>query len=734
MNYATSDETIQTILTAGHRDPFSVLGLHEDGPGGSLIARVFFPGAKAVTLVTPHTLKPIVALERLHDGGFFAGQPRRRKKRFPYRLHIDMGDRVLEVDDPYRFPPIIPDEDLKRLATGTHWSSFSLMGAHFIEMEGVAGVSFAVWAPNATRVSVVGDFNNWDGRRHVMRLRHQAYIWEIFIPGLTEDNVYMYELENGKRGVLPLKADPYGFAHEQPPKTMSRLCKMDKHVWTDASWLKNRGEKAAKNAPISIYEVHLGSWRRCPEEDSRFLTYRELADQLVPYLTDMGFTHLQVLPINEHPFYGSWGYQTLGLYAPTRRYGRPEDFQYLVSCCHEAGIGVFLDWVPGHFPVDDHGLSSFDGTHLYEHANWQRGYHPDWNTLIYNYGRHEVTNFIISSALFWLEHYHIDGLRVDAVASMIYLNYSRREGEWQPNKYGGNTNLEALDLIRRLNEQVALHEGVVTIAEESTAWPGVTCAIEDGGLGFNYKWNMGWMNDTLAYMKHDPVHRKHHHGKMTFGLVYGFDESFVLPLSHDEVVHMKGSLIGRMPGDEWRRFANLRAYFGFMWTHPGKKTLFMGGEFGQYREWNHDASLDWHLLEYAYHRGVQTLVRDLNHLYRGTPALHQRDCDPRGFTWIRVNEHEESFFAYLRLGEEGTAPVLVICNFTPVPRQDYRFGVPAAGFWDEQLNTDDEIYGGSDMGNRPGARSQAVPCDSQPHSVVLTLPPLATVVLVLRQM
>jgi len=732
MDYGTNLEIMKAITRGDFGDPFSVLGLHEDGPGGALIVRVFFPDALEIEVLEYRSEKRIVALEQLLPEGFFAGSLGRRKKRFPYKLRITLEEETLVMEDPYRFHHLLDEKESLAVTNGDFWRIYDKLGAHFTRMEGVSGVSFAVWAPNASRVSVVGDFNNWDGRRHVMRLRHKCSVWEIFIPGLTEGDVYMYELKDRRGNLMALKADPFGFAHECPPETASVVYDLGKLKWADKTWMNNRATRNALDAPISVYEVHLGSWRRVPEDGNRWLTYRELAEQLVPYLTEMGFTHLQVMPIHEHPFYGSWGYQPLGLYAPTRRYGSPEDFKYLVEQCHKAGIGVYMDWVPGHFPSDDHGLAHFDGTCLYEHEDPRQGYHPDWNTYIYNFGRNEVTNFLISNALFWLEQYHIDGLRVDAVASMLYLDYSRNEGEWIPNQHGGNTNLEAIDLLRNLNEVVRDHEGAVTIAEESTAWPGVSRPTSKGGLGFDFKWNMGWMHDTLEYMKLDPIYRRHHHHKMTFGLVYAFNENFMLPLSHDEVVHMKGSLLGRMPGDTWKRFANLRAYYGFMWGHPGKKLLFMGGEIAQVREWNHDASLDWHLVQNSRHRGVQSLIRDLNLLYRELPALHQYDCDPAGFQWVRVDEEVESYYAWLRFGKEGTKPVLCVCNMTPVVREALRFGVPKAGFWAERLNTDAALYGGSDVGNGKGVKTEAVACDDDDQSVVLTLPPLATLFLEYR--
>jgi len=553
-------------------------------------------------------------------------------------------------------------------------------------------------------------------------------LWEIFVPGVEAGARYKFEIKGSQGQLLPLKADPYARAAELRPNTASVVQGVDGFDWADADWYGSQTARNARDAPISIYEVHLGSWRR-GEDGKRFLSYRELAEQLVPYVSDMGFTHIELLPVSEHPFDGSWGYQPIGLFAPTSRFGTPEDFGFFVDACHRSGLGVLLDWVPGHFPADPHGLIVFDGTALYEHADPRQGFHQDWKTLIYNFGRNEVRNFLINSALFWLDRYHADGLRVDAVASMLYLDYSRRAGEWIANRYGGNENLEAIDMLRRFNE--LLYErfpGAMTVAEESTAWPGVSRPTHLGGLGFGYKWNMGWMHDTLEYMKRDPVYRRYHHNQITFSLAYAFSENYVLPLSHDEVVHGKGSLIGRMPGDAWQQFANLRVYYGFMWTHPGKKLMFMGGEFAQGREWNHDAGLDWHSLETHWHAGVQRLVRDLNRLYRAAPALHQRDCEAEGFAWIEANDADHSILAFERRGKPGAPPVVVVSNFTPNPHPGYRVGVPAPGFYAERLNTDAEIYGGSGMGNLGGVHAEPVACQNRPQSIVVTVPPMATVV------
>lgn len=725
----TNIEIAKAICRGDYGDPFSVLGMHEL-KDKSQVVRVFFPEATKVEVVDKKSGRVVCDLERMLPEGFFAGMMGRRKKPFAYKLKVTIEDEVLNMEDPFRFGTILSDRDVQMIVDGNHWRSYEILGSHITKIDGVTGVTFAVWAPNASRVSVVGDFNNWDGRRHIMRLRHRCSVWEIFIPGLTEGDQYMYEIKDRNGVLLPKKTDPYAFATECPPHKASEIRRIDHFKWADKNWMKNRAKRMAKNAPISVYEVHLGSWKRVPEEDNRYLTYRELADQLVPYLKEMGFTHVELMPVSEYPFYGSWGYQPVSLFAPTRRFGDPEDFKYMVERFHQEDIGVIIDWVPAHFPADNHGLARFDGTALYEHEDPRLGHHPDWKTLIYNYGRVEVANFLISNALFWLDRYHIDGLRVDAVASMLYLDYSRQDGEWIPNRHGGNTNLEAIDLLRNLNELVhGEFDGAVTIAEESTAWPGVTAATSKGGLGFTYKWNMGWMHDTLSYVEKDPIHRRYHHHQMTFGMIYAYNENFMLPLSHDEVVHMKGSLIRKMPGDSWRKAANLRAYYGFMWTHPGKKLLFMGGEFAQEREWNHENSLDWHLLKGRYHAGIQQLVKDLNAYYRKTPALHQLDTDPSGFKWVQADASEESYYAYLRFDEDAKNPVLIVCNFTPVPRYNYTFGVPKPGKWVEAINTDALAYGGSDISNGTHIETTEEETNGQPYKLSLTIPPLSTLIL-----
>jgi 1,4-alpha-glucan branching enzyme len=619
-----------------------------------------------------------------------------------------------------------------RISDPTSDAVYMKLGAHHLDLGGIEGFLFTVWAPNARRVSVVGDFNSWDGRCHPMRRRHEGGVWELFIPDGRPEQRYKFEIIGLQGNVLALKADPLAFAAEHPPATASILKKPPQFDWRDAEWMAARSAKNHRKEPMSIYECHLGSWARVPEEGNRYLTYRELAVRLIPYVKNLGFTHIELLPITEFPFDGSWGYQPISLYAPTSRFGTPEDFVAFVEAAHAAGIGIILDWVPAHFPNDPHGLSYFDGTHLYEHADPRLGFHQDWGTYIYNFERREVMSFLVANARFWLERYHLDGLRVDAVASMLYLDYSRKPGEWIPNRYGGNENLGAIDFIRKMNEVAyASSPGAVTIAEESTAWPGVSQPTYTGGLGFGFKWNMGWMHDTLRYISKDPVFRRYHHHDLTFGLLYAFSENFILPLSHDEVVHGKGSLLGKMPGDQWQRFANLRAYFGFMWGHPGKKLLFMGGEFAQEREWNHDTSLDWHLLDDSYHKGVQNLIRDLNQAYSSIPALHERDCEAKGFEWIVSDDRDNSVVAWLRRGDDENSLAVVVSNFTPVAREGYRVGVPSPGFYRETVNTDAALYGGTNVGNLGGVMAQDAPSHGRPYSLTLTIPPLATLILVL---
>ncbi len=739
-----STPEIAQLCSGRCADPFAVLGLHRDVDGQAWV-RAFLPGATAVTVIGASDARPLGTLIQCHPDGVFDGpvalpagaggtegtaaHTTTTTTRPPaYRLHIRWADGQHQVsDDPYSFGPLLGELDAWLLAEGTHLRPFEVLGANPQVRHGVAGTGFAVWAPNASRVSVVGDFNHWDGRRHPMRLRRACGVWELFIPGVTSGARYKYELLGPQGDLLPQKADPMARAAELRPATASVVAALAKPVPRSAA----RQAANALGAPISIYEVHLGSWRRQVEDGNRWLTWDELADSLVPYAVGLGFSHVELLPISEHPFDGSWGYQPLGLYAPTARFGDASGFLRFVERAHEAGLGVILDWVPAHFPTDAHGLGLFDGTHLYEYADPREGYHPDWNTLICNLGRTEVRNFLIGNALYWLERFGVDGLRVDAVASMLYRDYSRKAGEWIPNVHGGRENLEAISFLRRLNEVVgAERPQAITLAEESTAFPAVSRPTYAGGLGFHYKWNMGWMHDTLTYMARDPVHRSHHQAELSFGLVYAFNENFVLPLSHDEVVHGKGSLIGKMPGDTWQQFANLRAYYGFMWGHPGKKLLFMGCEFAQVREWNHDSSLDWHLLEDPAHAGVQRLVADLNALQRALPALHQRDFSSDGFEWIDHQDAARSLLAFVRHGDGDAHPVLVLSNFTPVVQRGLRFGVPRAGQWVERLNTDSVHYGGSNVGTPLGvARSEAVASNGRPQSVLVDLPPLACVFL-----
>ena len=727
--------TLDALMRADHGDPFAVLGMHHTGT--ALVVRALLPGAAEVELLDVLGRR-LCALTRQESSALFTGAVPRRRNPFEYRLRIrwtDAEGRALEpvvVDDAYRFAPLIRDTDLYLLAEGTHHRPYEWMGAHPQIHEGTGGTRFVVWAPSARRVSVVGSFNQWDGRRHLMRRRHECGLWEIFVPQVGEGDLYKFEVL-GADGVVRVKADPYAFRAEVRPQTASVVQRLLPGVAID----ETRRQANALDAAVSVYEVHLGSWRR--GEDGRWLSYRELAEQLVPYVRDLGFTHIELLPVHEHPFDGSWGYQPTGLYAPTSRFGTPEDFRAFVDAAHAAGLGVILDWVPGHFPTDAFALAEFDGTHLYEHADPREGFHQDWNTLIYNYGRTEVRNFLVGNALYWIERFGIDGLRVDAVASMLYRDYSRRDGEWIPNRHGGRENLEAIEFLRRANFIVGTQRPeAVMIAEESTSFPLVTRPpsqdLQSGGLGFHYKWNMGWMNDTLAYFSRDPVYRSHHHDQLRFSLMYAFSENFVLPLSHDEVVHGKGSLIRKMPGDDWQKFANLRAYLGFMWGHPGKKLLFMGCEFAQWNEWNEAAQLDWPLLEQAPHAGVQRLVRDLNAVLRHYPALHQRDVQPEGFAWVSHEDAQHSVIVFERRAapdEAGhAARVLVICNLTPVVRHGWRIGVPQAGAWRELINTDQTVYGGSGVGNGV-LESEALPWQDQAQSIVMTLPPLATVMLVI---
>jgi 1,4-alpha-glucan branching enzyme len=622
---------------------------------------------------------------------------------------------------------LLGEQDLFLFNEGTHLRLYEKLGAHPLTIGGVEGTYFAVWAPDAEQVSVIGEFNSWDKASHTLQPKGNSGLWERFFPDIRKGTIYKYHVTSRYSNYRVDKADPFAFYAEVPPKTGSIIWELA-YDWNDHEWMAARRQRNALDAPMAIYEVHLGSWRRVPEEGNRSLTYHELAPQLAEYVQSMGFTHVEFLPVMEHPFYGSWGYEVTGYFAPTSRYGTPQDLMYLIDYLHQRGIGVILDWVPAHFPRDEHGLGYFDGTHLFEHQDPQQGVHPDWDSFIFNYGRNEVRGFLLSNALFWLDKYHVDGLRIDAVASMLYLDYSRKEGEWIPNEYGGRENLRAIEFLRRFNEEVYKHyPDTQTIAEESTAWPMVSRPLYIGGLGFGLKWDMGWMHDTLSYMSRDPIHRKHHHNELTFRQIYASAENFVLPLSHDEVVHGKGSLLGKMPGDDWRKFANLRLLFGYMYAQSGKKLLFMGGEFGQWNEWNHDGSLDWHLLEYAAHAGVQRWVEDLNRLYRSEPALYERDCDGAGFAWIDCNDAEQSVLSFLRQGRMEKDTIAVVCNFTPVPRLNYQIGVPQSGFWKELLNSDAEGYGGSHQGNLGGVEAVPVSVHGHYHSLTITLPPLGIV-------
>jgi 1,4-alpha-glucan branching enzyme len=732
-------EAIKPVIHGYHENPFEVLGPHEIQDNGrrAIAVRAFLPDAQRAWVVDPQhgATSP---MRRIHPAGLYEAIVDPQNSGFnPQSSNFDPRNYMLRatshtgetttMHDPYAFEPLLTDYDLHLLAEGTHWKSYERLGAHQRTVNGVKGVNFAVWAPNAESVGILGDFNGWDARRHMMRKHIPSGVWELFIPGLTVGALYKYAVKN--QGNVVEKCDPYGFAAEIPPKTANIVTDLDNYKWNDGEWVAKRPERNALDNPLSFYEVHLGSWRRDPADPDRWLSYRELAPMLAEYCTKMGFTHVELLPVSEHPFTGSWGYQTVGYYAATSRYGTPQDFMYLVDVLHQNGIGVIIDWVPAHFPKDDHGLRRFDGTALYEHEDPRKGEHPDWGTMIFNYGRNEISNFLLSNALFWFDKYHIDGLRVDAVASMLYLDYSRNEGEWIPNCYGGRENLEAIDFFKRFNEEShAQYPGVLTIAEESTAYTGVSKPTYLGGLGFSLKWNMGWMNDTRRYMAHEPIHRQYHHDELTFSLIYAFSENYVLPMSHDEIVHGKGSLMDQMPGDLWQKAANLRLLYGYMWTHPGKKLLMMGSEFGQWNEWNCNESLQWHLLETETHQGVQRWLADLNALYRREPALHQMDFDWHGFEWIDCHNYQDSILAYIRKAKDPNDYVIVCHNFTPVPRHSYRIGVPEACWYQEIANSDSTYYAGSDVGNGGGILALAEESHGRPASLIFTLPPLSTVV------
>lgn len=726
---------IERICNGQHSDSFSILGPHLV-EGKHLFIRAFLPNAQQVQVIEMASRRLIGKLHALNSQGFF-------ERAFPittpttYRLRVTWADGSESIaHDPYQFAPLLTDLDLWLFNEGTHLRPYEMLGAEPLQIEGVAGTRFSVWAPNASRVSVVGNFNFWDGRRHPMRLRAPSGVWELFLPDVACGALYKFEIRSREGQLLPARADPYARRSELRPATASIVADLPPRVAGASQWREANSLKA----PMSIYEVHLGSWRRklvkaidrgTDAEHGQWLNWDELAETLIPYAQQMDFTHLELLPIQEHPFDGSWGYQPIGLYSPTSRFGDPEGLTRFISACHARDLGVLLDWVPAHFPNDVHGLAQFDGTPLYEYADPREGFHRDWNTLIYNFARPQVRSFLQGNSLYWLERFGVDGLRVDAVSSMLYRDYSREPGEWIPNQEGGRENYEAIALLKRINEIIGTERPeAMTAAEESTSYPAVSRPTYAGGLGFHYKWNMGWMHDTLSYMARDPIYRKHHHNEMTFGMAYAYSENFILPISHDEVVHGKGSLIGKMPGDHWQKFANLRAYLGFMFTHPGKKLLFMGCEFGQWKEWNHDQSLDWHLLAEPSHEGVRCLVRDLNQLYRGTAALHELDFEPRGFEWIDANDAEQSILSYLRRGHAQQSLCVVVCNFTPMTHRAYRTGVPQAGLYRERLNTDSAYYGGSNVGT-PLAQTLAeeMPWQGQPYSVLISLPPLATLVL-----
>jgi 1,4-alpha-glucan branching enzyme len=726
-SFATAAQ-IEDLVTGRHSDPFGLLGPHLNDRG-AIVVRVFQPAAREVHLRVLLPSAMDLPMERRHPNGLFEaelpGVSSTQGLDYQVVVHFASGVTV-ERRDPYQFGRVLSDFDLHLFGEGTHLEIYRKLGAHIVQIGAARGVHFAVWAPSAQRVSVVGDFNGWDGRVHPMRLLVPSGVWEIFIPDLESGERYKFEVRTGAGHILE-KSDPFAFYCEVPPRSASIVHDIADYSWHDADWLEARqASHAWLERPMAIYEVHLGSWRRKPGTgQSSFLSYRELADMLVPYVREQGFTHIELLPVMEHPFLGSWGYQVLGFYAPTSRYGPPEEFKLFVDRCHQAGIGVLLDWVPGHFPKDAHGLARFDGSALYEHADPRQGEHQDWGTLIFNYGRNEVRNFLLANALFWLREYHADGLRVDAVASMLYLDYSRPEGQWVPNRFGGRENLEAVHLLQQLNTlSHDLAPGSITAAEESTAWPGVSRPVYLGGLGFTYKWNMGWMHDILQYTSRDPIHRRWAHNELTFSMIYAYTENFILPFSHDEVVHGKRSLLDKMPGDAWQKAATLRLLYGYMMGHPGKKLLFMGCEFGQWTEWNYDSSLDWHVLEYPFHQGIQRCVRDLLHLYRSHPALYERDFDPSGFQWIDCNDNENSVISFVRRGANSDDHVVMVFNFTPVVRSEYRVGVPADGTYDEIFNSDAGLYGGSDVGNGGSIDTQPVPAHGFAQSLLLTLPPL----------
>jgi 1,4-alpha-glucan branching enzyme len=724
-------DEVDRFVAGEHSDPFRVLGPHRVGDG--LEIRVFRPDARRIDIVLDQHPEEPIAAQKIQQDGFFCATVRNATRDLPYHIRVTAweGSHYL-TRDPYQYGPIMGEVDLHLFAEGQHWNIYDKFGAHLRTIGDATGVYFAVWAPNAQRVSVVGDFNGWDGRVNPMRKLIGSGVWELFLPGIKQGTHYKFEIR-AQTGALLLKSDPFAFFNQHGKSTASLVYDLERYDWNDGGWMESRRTRNWPSSPISIYEVHLGSWRRKAEEGNRHLSYLELTETLLPYVLEMGYTHIELLPVAEHPFEGSWGYQVTNYYAPTSRFGTPDEFRHFIDKCHQVGIGVILDWVPAHFPKDAHALAEFDGTHLYEHMDPRQGEQQDWGTLIFNFGRNEVRNFLIGNALFWLDKYHIDGLRVDAVASMLYLDYSRQPGQWIPNVFGGRENLDAIYFLKRFNEVCYEHfPGIMTIAEESTAWPGVSRPTYLGGLGFGFKWNMGWMHDFLQYMSLDPIFRRFHHGNITFSLLYAFQENFVLVLSHDEVVYGKRSLLSKMPGDEWQKFANLRMFLAWMYGHPGKKLLFMGSEFGQLNEWNHDTSLDWQLVSLPPHDGLRRLVQHLNYIYKSEPALWQLDDSYEGFDWIDLHDADNSVVSFLRKSREGDVVAFVV-NATPMVRYDYRLGVPESGFYREFINTDAETYGGSNVGNFGGIQTQDIPWMGREHSILIHLPPLATLAFKLQK-
>ena len=723
-------DDINLLKNAEHYDPFKFLGFHyvDEEKKAGVVIRFFYPFFEKVYLYDLSKNKKYL-MEKIDNDGIFQIVFPRRRKYFKYNyLGIDENGNEVIVEDPYRFLPVISDFDLYLFNEGNHHHIYRYLGSHCMKVDGIEGTLFAVWAPEAKRVSVVGDFNRWDGRIHQMRVRGSTGVWEIFIPGVLNGSIYKYEIKDKYNNIF-LKSDPYAFFSEVRPKTASIVYSLDNYKWQDEKFLQKRRKSDLLKQPINVYEVHIGSWMRVPEQGNRVLTYRELADKLIPYVKEMGYTHIELMPVEEHPLDDSWGYQVTGYYAPTSRYGTPDDLRYFIDKCHQNDIGVILDWVPGHFPRDAHGLAKFDGSNLYEHMDPREGEHPHWGTLIFNYGRNEVRNFLMANAIYWINEFHFDGLRVDAVASMLYRDYGKKDGEWVPNIYGGRENLEAIAFLQKVNEVVySYFPGILMIAEESTAWPGVSKPVYVGGLGFGYKWNMGWMHDSLEYFSKDPVYRKYHHSSITFSLMYAFSENFILPISHDEVVHGKKSLLDKMPGDLWQKFANLRLFLTYMYTHPGKKLLFMGSEIGQWREWDFKSSLDWHLLEYTPHKKLHKFVKDLNGIYKKENSLWELDNIPDGFEWIDFHDTENSIISYYRRGLNHDDIVVVVLNLTPVVRHNYRIGVPLYSYYEEILNSDSEIYWGSNIGNGGGVHAEHIAWQDQPFSININLPPLGALI------